>query len=124
MAQCFSGVPELLRHPDLLARACLIGVAGTLAPFVLYAWGAAEVGAQAAAVNISLEPLFGAVLAWMWLGQTVGGVQAAGAVVMITAVVAIQLPRRRARSGAVRQRDDFRSPAREPDRPEGRTTGR
>jgi drug/metabolite transporter (DMT)-like permease len=85
-----SGIPALFHHPRLAAGAAVIGVFGTLVPFLLYAWGTARVGAQAGAVNISLEPLFGAVLAWAWLGQSINGVQLAGAAVLLAAIVYLQ----------------------------------
>ncbi|AQW56367.1 hypothetical protein SHXM_09830 [Streptomyces hygroscopicus] len=88
--QSYRGMPELFHRPVLLVGAFVIGVFGTLVPFLLYAWGTARVGAQAGAVTISLEPLFGAVLAWAWLGQTITLVQTAGAAVLVTAVVFLQ----------------------------------
>ncbi|MBL1118421.1 EamA family transporter [Streptomyces sp. 110] len=106
-----AGVPDLFDRPVLLAGAAGIGIFGTLVPFLLFAWATARVGPQAGAVNVSLEPLFGALLAWYWLGQTVTAVQILGAVVLMAAVVYLQRSpgagwplaghRRRSRSTAV-----------------------
>ncbi|ATL31034.1 Permease of the drug/metabolite transporter (DMT) superfamily [Streptomyces formicae] len=87
------GLPALFEHPALLAGAVAVGVFGTFVPFLLYAWAAARVGPQAGAVNISLEPLFGAVLAWLWLGQAVTPVQIVGGLVLLVAVVFLQSSR-------------------------------
>lgn len=87
------GLPALFERPALLAGAVAVGVFGTFVPFLLYAWAAARVGPQAGAVNISLEPLFGAVLAWIWLGQAVTPVQIVGGLVLLVAVVFLQSSR-------------------------------
>ncbi|MFE0174006.1 DMT family transporter [Streptomyces sp. NPDC059002] len=87
------GAPALFDDLALLAGAVAVGVFGTFVPFLLYAWAAARVGPQAGAVNISLEPLFGAVLAWVWLGQAVTPVQIAGGLVLLVAVVCLQSSR-------------------------------
>jgi multidrug transporter EmrE-like cation transporter len=90
-----AGVPVLVRPRAVAPSAALggrhlIGVFGTLVPFLLFSWGTARIGAQTGAVSISLEPLFGAVLAWAWLGQRLNAVQLAGAAVLLTAVIHLQ----------------------------------
>ncbi|MGW5354604.1 EamA family transporter [Streptomyces sp. NPDC004031] len=84
------GAPALFQQPRLLAGSIGIGVLGTFAPFLLYSWASARLGPQATAVIISLEPLFGALAAWVWLGQTIGPVQITGGVVLLAAVVHLQ----------------------------------
>ncbi|GAB7045439.1 EamA family transporter [Catenuloplanes indicus] len=84
------GTPGLVRHGEQIGGILFVGVLGTLVPFVLFSWGTARVGAQAGAVNICLEPVFSAVLAWVWLGQALGALQLAGAVMVIAAVVHLQ----------------------------------
>ncbi|WP_371496283.1 DMT family transporter [Kitasatospora sp. NBC_00374] len=93
--QAAHGVPELFHHPRLLLGAAVIGVFGTLLPFLLYSWGTARVGAQAGAVNISLEPLAGAVLAWAWLGQALNALQLVGTAVLLGGIVHLQRAERR-----------------------------
>ncbi|MDF5753257.1 DMT family transporter [Spongiactinospora sp. TRM90649] len=109
--QVTQGVPALSNSPGLLLAAVGVGVLGTLVPFLLFSWGTARVGVTVAAVNISLEPLFGAVLAWSWLGQRLTFAQIAAGVILLVALIDLQRtrtdvttseapvpPRRRARS--------------------------
>lgn len=84
------GVPEIVGRHDLLPGVLFVAILGTLAPFVLFSWGTARVGPHAGAVNICLEPVFSAVLAWTWLGQSLNAVQIAGGLLVIGAVVHLQ----------------------------------
>jgi drug/metabolite transporter (DMT)-like permease len=84
------GVPQLARHPADLALAVAVGIFGTLAPFVLFAWGTAKLGSQAGAINISLEPVFSAIIAWIWLGQSLDIMQIAGMLAVIGGIVYTQ----------------------------------
>ncbi|MFF5226072.1 DMT family transporter [Dactylosporangium sp. NPDC000521] len=84
------GAPGITRHGEQWPGIVFVGVLGTLVPFLLYAWGTARVGAQAGTVNISLEPVFSAVLAWWWLSQRLTATQIAGGVVLVGAVIALQ----------------------------------
>jgi DME family drug/metabolite transporter len=84
------GVPRLFVTPELAAGTIVVGIFGTLLPFLLYSWGTSRLGPQVGAVNISLEPLFGGVLAWAWLGQTLDLLQVVGGVVLLTAVIDLQ----------------------------------
>lgn len=84
------GVPDLLHHPELFGQVIIVGVFGTLAPFVLFAWGTARLGSEAGALGISLEPIFSAAIAWVWLGQALDALQIAGAAAIIAGIVHIQ----------------------------------
>lgn len=84
------GPPELLTTTEHLPAVLLISVLGTLLPFVLFSWGVARVQAQAAVVGVSLEPVFGAAMAWTWLGQPLSVLQLAGGAIVIAGVVYIQ----------------------------------
>lgn len=84
------GTPALFARPGLLLGAVGVGVFGTLVPFLLFSWGTARTGAALGAINISLEPLFGAALAWLWLGQSLSPGQLAGAAVLLLALVDVQ----------------------------------
>jgi len=84
------GEPQVFHQPGALGAVVVIGLLGTLAPFLLYSWGSTHVGPAMSAVNISLEPFFGAILAWVWLGQMVKPVQAVGAVILLAAVILLQ----------------------------------
>ncbi|WP_344821226.1 EamA family transporter [Actinocorallia longicatena] len=85
------GVPAIAVDRSHLTTAVLIGLFGTLIPFLLYSWGIRSVGATLGAVNMSLEPLFGAALAWAWLGQALTPAQIAGAAVVLIALVDVQV---------------------------------
>ncbi|WP_030173919.1 EamA family transporter [Spirillospora albida] len=93
--QLARGVPDLFHRPGALLAAAGVGLFGTLLPFLLFSWGAARVGAAIGAVNISLEPIFGAALAWAWLGQELTPVQLAGALVLLIALLDVQRSARR-----------------------------
>ena len=84
------GVPEIISRHDLLPGVLVVAVLGTLAPFVIFSWGAARVGPHAGAVTISLEPVFSAALAWTWLGQSLNATQIAGGLLVIGAVAHLQ----------------------------------
>jgi drug/metabolite transporter (DMT)-like permease len=84
------GLPELARSTEHLPGVATVAIFGTLLPFVLFAWGTARVGPEAGAVNISLEPIFSAVLAWTWLGQVLDVTQIAGGIVLIAAILYLQ----------------------------------
>jgi DME family drug/metabolite transporter len=76
-----SNVPEIL----------YIGVAGTLVPFLLFVWGVGQVRAQRAAIVATLEPVIAAVVAWVWLGQSLSVLQAVGGLLVVAAVVFLQM---------------------------------
>jgi drug/metabolite transporter (DMT)-like permease len=90
MVQAPRGVPELLRQEQLFGQVAVVGVLGTLAPFVLFAWGTARVGPESGSLGISLEPIFSAVIAWIWLGQALGLLQIVGMICIIGGIVYIQ----------------------------------
>lgn len=91
LVQIPHGVPALLTEPRYLAWGAAVGVFGTIAPFVLFAWGTARLGPEAGAVDISLEPVFGAIIAWAWLGQSLTVMQAAGVALVIVGVICVEL---------------------------------
>jgi len=94
------GVLELAQRPDLLLGAIALGIFGTLVPFLLFSWGTARVGPTIGAVSISLEPLFGAALAWVWLGQKLTATQLVGAVVLLAVLADVQRARHADRSAS------------------------
>jgi DME family drug/metabolite transporter len=89
------GVPDDLLQRANLPEVLYVGLAGTLAPFLLYAWGVGRVRAERAAIAATLEPVVAAVVAWAWLGQHLSGLQVAGGALVVGAVVSLQLRRRR-----------------------------
>lgn len=87
------GWPSDLVDPDNIAGVLFVGIGGTLAPFVLYLWGVQRVRAERAAIAATLEPIAGAVIAWIFLSQSLTGVQIFGGVLCLAAVVALQVRR-------------------------------
>jgi DME family drug/metabolite transporter len=89
------GVPgELLTRPNV-PEVLYVGLAGTLLPFLLFAWGLRRVSADRASIAATLEPVIAALVAWVWLGQGLEPVQVAGGILVIGAVVSLQVRRRR-----------------------------
>lgn len=91
--QVFNGFPHELFAPANLPRVILIGLGATLAPFLLYLWGVERVKAERAAIAATLEPVLGAVVAWILLDQTLEAVQLIGGALVIAAVILIQTGR-------------------------------
>ncbi|HEY0165695.1 MAG TPA: EamA family transporter [Jatrophihabitans sp.] len=90
LIQAVQGVPSLASRTDLLPEVLVVGVLGTFAPFLLFAWGTARLGPETGALSISLEPVFAAALAWIWLGQSLAGMQILGAVAILAGIVRVQ----------------------------------
>lgn len=89
------GVPHTLFERSNLPEVVYAGLAGTLLPFLLYAWGVRRVGAARASIVATLEPVIAAVVAWAWLDQSLTALQVAGGLLVIGAVVSLQVRRRR-----------------------------
>ncbi|HQR22700.1 MAG TPA: DMT family transporter [Burkholderiaceae bacterium] len=63
---------ELLVRP---ARFVLLGAVNTAIPFALFAWAVLSITAGLAAILNATAPLFGALVAWIWLRERLGGLQ-------------------------------------------------
>lgn len=92
--QLFNGWPAELFEPANLPRVLLVGVMATLVPFFLYLWGVERVRAERAAIAATLEPVLGAVVAWLLLDQSLGLLQVIGGALVIVAVILIQTSRK------------------------------
>ena len=88
------GWPSDLVAPENLATVLFIGIAGTLAPFILFLWGVQQVKAERGAIAATLEPILAGVIAWIWLGQTLTIVQIIGGMLVTAGVLALQIRRR------------------------------
>jgi DME family drug/metabolite transporter len=88
--QAFRGFPHELVEPSNLPEVLYVGVAGTLVPFFLFAWGVARVRAERAAIAATLEPVVAAVVAWVWLGQRLSATQVVGGALVVGAVAVLQ----------------------------------
>lgn len=89
------GVPDDVLEVTNLPGVLYVGLAGTLAPFLLFAWGVGRVRAERAAIAATLEPVIAAVVAWGWLDQHLSWVQVSGAALVVGAVIALQSRRQR-----------------------------
>jgi drug/metabolite transporter, DME family len=89
-----NGWPSGLFEDGNLLGVLFVGVGGTLAPFLLFVWAVQRVRPERAAVVATLEPLFAAVIAWAWLGQTLSAMQVAGGLLILSSVVWLQVTTR------------------------------
>jgi drug/metabolite transporter, DME family len=89
------GFPDALVDGSNLPRVLFVGIGGTLAPFLLFLWGVQRVRAERAAIAATLEPVVAAAVAWIWLGQSLSGLQLLGGALVIVAVASLQIGRRR-----------------------------
>ncbi|HEX2191764.1 MAG TPA: EamA family transporter [Acidimicrobiales bacterium] len=89
------GIPDELVLRANLPEVLYVGLAGTLAPFLLFAWGVGRIRAERAAIAATLEPVIAAVVAWAWLGQRLSVLQLVGGALVVGAVVSLQVRRRR-----------------------------
>ena len=81
-----------------------LALAGTLAPFTLFAFGQSRVSAEVAGAFLNLEPLVGAIAGAVAFGDPVGLVQVAGGLAILAGIALSSLPliagRRMARRAA------------------------
>jgi drug/metabolite transporter, DME family len=89
-----SGWPRELFEAGNLIGVAFVGIAGTLAPFLLYVWGIHHVRAERATIAATLEPVLAALFAWMLLDQALGGMQIIGGILVVMAVILLQARRR------------------------------
>jgi drug/metabolite transporter (DMT)-like permease len=88
------GWPTELFEAGNIAGVIYVGVAGTFAPFILYLWGVQQVRAERAAIAATTEPILAAVIAWVWLSQSLTLTQIIGGVLILAGVVALQVRRK------------------------------
>lgn len=87
------GVPSELLERSNLPEVLYVGLAGTLLPFLLFAWGLQRVRAERASIAATLEPVIAALVAWVWLDQALSPVQVVGGLLVVGAVLSLQLRR-------------------------------
>lgn len=88
--QAFEGWPDPLFEPSNLPRIFFVGIAGTLVPFLLYVWGIQRVRAERGVIAATLEPVLAALVAWLFLSETLSPIQIGGGALVIAAVIALQ----------------------------------
>lgn len=68
-------------------------VLGSFAPFVLSLLALKTLTATAAGIVSSAEVIFAFIVAWLWLGETLGALQIVGAVVVLAGIILAQTAR-------------------------------
>lgn len=89
--QAPQGVPRELFEGDNLPKVLYVGLAGTLAPFLLYIWAIQKLRSERAVITATLEPLFAGLVAWIWLDQVLSALQVAGGALILGAVAWLQI---------------------------------
>jgi hypothetical protein len=88
-----------------LAAVIALALAGTLAPFTLFAFGQTRVSAEVAGAFLNLEPLVGAIAGAVVFGDAVGLAQVSGGMAILAGIALSSLPllagRRMARRAAL-----------------------
>ena len=77
----------------LLAGIAYIAVFASILAFLFWSFGVAQLGASRSAQFMNLLPVFGAILAFMFLGETPAPVQIAGAVLVVTGILLVERAR-------------------------------
>ncbi len=89
--QITQGWPAAIFRWSNLPGVLFVGIAGTLIPFCLLAWGIQQVNAERGAIAATLEPVVAAVLAWIWLSQSLTLLQILGGGLVLAAVLSLQV---------------------------------
>lgn len=89
--QAPQGLPRELFEGDNLPKVIYVGLAGTLAPFLLYIWAIQKLRSERAVITATLEPLFAGLVAWIWLDQVLSPLQVAGGALILGAVAWLQI---------------------------------
>jgi drug/metabolite transporter (DMT)-like permease len=91
VVQAARGRPDTLLDRRFVFGAVFLAIATTVAPFMLFVWAVRHVRATDASIVSTLEPLAAAVIAWIWLGQTLSAWQLAGGLLVIVGIGLVQI---------------------------------
>jgi drug/metabolite transporter (DMT)-like permease len=80
-------------HAPVWLLALWMVVLGTIVPFFLLVSALRHVTATTAGIVAMLEPVVGALVGWLWLRESLGAVQLAGAAVVLAAIALAQTAR-------------------------------
>ena len=86
------GVPAAPAGAGVVLAVVALALAGTLAPFTLFAFGQSRVSAEVAGAFLNLEPLVGAIAGVVAFGDPVGLVQVAGGLAILAGIALSSLP--------------------------------
>jgi len=95
------GAPALPGRPGPVLAVAALGLAGTLIPFTLFAFGQSRVPAEVAGAFLNIEPLVGAIAGIAFFGDPVGPRQLAGGLAIVLGI-GLSSVRRSPRSGQMR----------------------
>jgi O-acetylserine/cysteine efflux transporter len=95
------GAPALPGRPGPVLAVAALGLAGTLVPFTLFAFGQSRVPAEVAGAFLNIEPLVGAIAGIAFFGDPVGPRQLTGGLAIV-AGIGLSSVRRSPRSGQMR----------------------
>lgn len=84
---------DTLTEAEFLPGVVFLGVVATIAPFLLFVWGLGVVSASPAGIISTLEPVSAAVIAYLWLGQSLEPLQGVGAAAVIGGIAVVQADR-------------------------------
>jgi drug/metabolite transporter (DMT)-like permease len=93
VVQMARGRPHTLLDARFVPGVLFLAVVTTVAPFWLFVWGMERVRAWKAGIVSTLEPLTAAMIAYVWLGQTLSVWQVAGALMVLCGVAIVQMER-------------------------------
>jgi drug/metabolite transporter (DMT)-like permease len=90
IVQIVRGRPDTLLNSSFWPGIIFLGIVTTIAPFMLFLWGLGVVSASPAGIISTLEPVSGALLAYVWLRQSLSPAQIAGAIAVIVGIALLQ----------------------------------
>jgi drug/metabolite transporter (DMT)-like permease len=93
VVQATRGRPDTLLDRRFVPGAVFLAIATTVAPFLLFVWAVRRVRATDASIVSTLEPLAAAVIAFVWLDQTLSGWQLAGGLLVVVGIALVQIER-------------------------------
>jgi drug/metabolite transporter (DMT)-like permease len=92
IAAVAEGVPAAPAGAGVVLAVVALALAGTLAPFTLFAFGQSRVSAEVAGAFLNLEPLVGAIAGVVAFGDPAGLVQVAGGLAILAGIALSSLP--------------------------------
>ncbi len=93
VVQAARGRPDTLLDRRFAFGVVFLAVATTIAPFLLFVWAVRHVRATDASIVSTLEPLAAAIIAFVWLGQTLGVWQLVGGSLVLAGIAMVQIER-------------------------------
>lgn len=93
IVQISRGRPDTLLDTRFTTGILFLAFGTTIAPFVLFVWGLGRIQATTAGIVSTLEPLAAALIAFVWLDQSLSGWQITGALFVLVGIAVVQVER-------------------------------